>query len=110
MIYSPLIWKKHKRRGDDLCPHCNAELKWIYDDSGWFPCDKEPVLFVMHPTGRHRFIYKKQELSNCVLFKPGDERTKGAPLWGHQQHYYTCAVLRSHRAEYAKNINENLKK
>lgn len=101
-ISSPLIWKKHKRREYfEKCPHCDGELKWIYDGIEWFPCDKEPVLFIMHPEGRSRVIYDKQELSNCLLFKKGDRRIQGAPLWGHQQHYYTCPWLRERRKDYA---------
>ncbi len=103
MISLPLIWKKHKHRDDfKECPHCGAHLKWIYDGYVWYPCDKEPVLFSMHPTGRITVIHKKAELTNCLLYSKGDSRTVGTPLWGHRQHYYTCPWLRKRRVEYAK--------
>lgn len=103
MIFTPLIWKKHKRRPyENECPHCGAPLKWIYDGTEWLPCNKEPVLFATHPDGKLCIIYKKKELNNCILYAKGDPRTVGVPLWGHQQHYYTCPVLKAHRAEYIK--------
>ena len=104
MISLPLIWKKHKHREQwDNCPHCEGPLKWIYDGFDWIPCDKEPVLFVMHPDGKYKLIYEKAELSNCLLFRKGDKRITTSPLWGHQQHYYTCPWLKARRADYVKN-------
>lgn len=106
MISLPLIWKKHKRREPfNECPHCQLPLKWIYDGIEWFPCDKEPVLFVMHPDGRHTLIYDRQELSNCLIYKPNDKRILTAPLSAHQQHYYTCPWLKARRADYVKERN-----
>ncbi len=103
MIFTPLIWKKHKRRdNENICPHCSAPIKWIYDGFDWYPCDKEPVLFSMHPEGNLTIIYKCQELNKCLLYVKGDPRTVGTPLWGYQQHYYTCPVLKKHRASYRK--------
>ena len=107
MTFTPLIWKKHKRRdNENNCPHCQAPIKWIYDGFDWFPCDKEPVLFAMHPTGRLTLIHERKELSNCLLYVKGDPRTVAPPLWGYQQHYYTCPILRKHRAEYIKRRTE----
>lgn len=103
MIFTPRIWKRQKHReNENECPHCGAPLKWIYDNFDWIAVDKEPVLFAMHPEGRLTIIYNKQELNNCLLYVKGDPRTVGTPLWGHQQHYYTCPVLRAHRAEYRR--------
>lgn len=108
IISSPLIWKKHKHRDEfKNCPHCGAPLKWIYDGFDWIPCDKEPVLFTMHPEGRLTIIYNKQEISNCLLYVRGDPRTVGVPSWGHQQHYYTCPWLKKRRADYRR-INNGI--
>ena len=103
MTSLPLIWKKHKHRDDfKECPHCGAPLKWIYDGFEWYPCDKEPVLFTMHPQGCITVVYRKKEFSNCLIYSKGDSRTAGSPLGGHVQHYYTCPWLRNRRMEYAK--------
>lgn len=103
MLFSPLIWKKHKARGwDNTCPHCQGQLKWIYDGITWYPCDAEPVLFRLHPEGRSKIVYKRRLIENCIIYTPEDKKGDGAPLWGYQQHYYTCPVLRKHRQDYAK--------
>lgn len=105
MISGPLIWKQHKHKDEYReCPHCQAPLKWIWGDGVWFPCDKEPVLFTMHPTGKLTLIYKGKELSNCVLYTPRDPRCAGNPVWGYQQHFYTCPHLKEQRAQYKQRI------
>ncbi len=103
MSFTPRIWKKQKyRENENDCPHCKAPLKWIYDGFEWIAVDKEPVLFTMHPEGNLTLIYDKKELNNCLLYARGDLRTVGTPSWGYQQHYYTCPVLKAHRASYRK--------
>ena len=101
---SPLIWKRHKKRlYINNCPHCGKELKWIYDGDEWLPCDREPVLFTMHPTGSQTVVYDRKELPYCVIYRKSDPRCQGTPFRGNVQHYYTCSVLKQIRAEYAKN-------
>ena len=102
--FSPLIWKKHKRRGwDNTCPHCGKPIKWIYDGMDWLPCDTEPILFRMHPDGRDTVVYKRQELERCIIYSGQDKKGDGVPLTGHRQHYYTCHVLKARRREYIEN-------
>lgn len=106
-ISGPLIWKEHRYKdGYKECPHCGAPLRWVYGDGKWYPCDKEPVLFTMHPEGRQTIIYGGEELRKCVLYYPGDPRSVGKPLWGYQQHYYTCTYLKQRRAEYRQRAAE----
>lgn len=109
MISEPLVWKTHKRREDfNECPHCGATLRWVYDGYVWYPCDKEPVLFILHPQGNKSVVYKKQLYDNCVLYKTGDRRFEGmTPLQGNMQHWFTCPVLRESRKEYIRNLMSN---
>ncbi|MBR2343006.1 MAG: hypothetical protein IKA64_01990 [Clostridia bacterium] len=103
MEFLPLIWKQHRHREDfNSCPHCEAPLRWIYDGERWLPCDEEPVLFVMHPTGRVNLVYEKKVIEKCLLYRKGDRRCEGKPLWAYRQHYYTCPVLKARRAEYVR--------
>lgn len=105
MSFSPAIWKSHKRRlWIDRCPHCGAEIVWIYSSSEWYPCDKEPVLFTMHPDGRQTLIYKKRELASCILYDPKDPRCRGLTFKAHIQHWYTCPELRKARREWAERM------
>ena len=96
------IWKKYKRREDfGECPHCGAALSWIYDGESWMPCDKEPVLFTLHPTGKNTVVYRRKVYENCVIFRKGDKRFEGImPLQGNMQHWYTCPVLKEQRKMY----------
>lgn len=101
----PLIWKEHRYKdGFKTCPHCGAQLKWVYGDDKWYPCDKEPVLFAMHPEGKLSLIYNGKETGHCVLYNPNDKRTSGVPLWGYRQHYYTCDWLKQRRFEYRQRL------
>lgn len=98
----PLIWKTHKHREDfNQCPHCNAPLRWIYVGEEWIPCDKQPTLFILHPSGSAKIIYKKQVYENCLIYKKADKRFQGEILEGNRPHFYTCEVLRKQRREYA---------
>ena len=103
-MYQPLIWKTHRKREDfEVCPHCGKPLKWIYDGIEWMPCDKDPVMFILHPAGWRSVVYNRQVYNSCLLYRKGDKRFDGVhPLMGNMQHYYTCEVLRQHRKEYAK--------
>ena len=104
MTSLPLIWKTHKHRDEyENCPHCGEPLKWIYDGLFWIPCDHKPVLFVMHPEGKSSIVYEKQLLEGrCLIFNARDERCRGVtPLWGYQQHYFTCEILKERRRAYA---------
>lgn len=96
------IWKKHKYRGElSECPHCGAPLRWIYDGDGWFPCDKEPVMFILHPSGTKNIVYERQLYTNGLLYRKGDRRFGGVVLQGNELHYYSCPVIRERRREYA---------
>lgn len=103
-MYQPLIWKTHRRREEfSECPHCGKPLRWIYDGSVWYPCDREPVMFIMHPSGRNSVVYGRKLYENCLIYKKGDDRFAGVhPLSGNVQHYYTCEELKKHRREYMK--------
>ncbi len=107
MTSSPLIWKRHKHRENfNFCPHCEKPLKWIYDGDQWLPCDDEPVLFSMHPEGKLTIVFEKKVLENCLLYKRGDKRCAGSPLWGYQQHYFTCEWLKERRKNYIKELRK----
>lgn len=94
----PKILKKHIHREIyNNCPHCGKPLKWITDGLYWYPCDHEPVLFMMHPTGKMNILYRRQLLLNCLIYKPGDKRFTGQPLTGYIQHFYTCDFLKKQR-------------
>lgn len=104
-IFSPLIWKSHKRRLEsNVCPHCGRTIKWIYDGVQYFPCDEQPVLFTMHPDGKQTLIYKKRELDHCVIYNKNDPKCSGVPFKAHIQHYYTCPVLCEQRRRYIEDI------
>ncbi len=107
MIDLPLIWKTHKHREmyGGKCPHCGKEIIWKYHTSGWLPCDREPVLFILHPKGKQPVYYKKELYENGLLYRPGDSRVSGEPLTGHIQHWYTCPVLIQRRKEYMRARN-----
>lgn len=97
------IWKVHRHKGDfDFCPMCGTPLRWIYDGDGWMPCDREPVLFVMHPRGRERVVYQRKVYDNCVIYRKGDERFSDGAIRGNVQHYYTCPVMRENRRAFAR--------
>lgn len=104
MNFQPQIWKSQKHRLEgNTCPHCGQVLRWIYNGSTWFPCDKEPVLFMLHPKGKSTIIYNKELFTNALVYKAGDRNFEGVqPLQGNEPHYFTCAVLRSHRQEFAR--------
>lgn len=104
MLFQPEIWKTHRRRNEyDECPHCGSPLRWIYDGLQWYPCDKKPVLFILHPEGTKHIVYKKELYQNALLYTPGDKRFYGvSPLYGSIQHYFTCPVLIQHRRDYAR--------
>lgn len=98
----PLVWKSHKHKEDfNECPHCGAALRWIYVDEEWIPCDKEPTLFMLHPTGRDQIVYKRQIYDHCLKYETGDRRFSGGILQGNVPHFYTCHVLKERRREYA---------
>lgn len=101
-MFQPQIWKSHKKRDDFTeCPHCGKPLRWIYDGILWYPCDREPTMFILHPTGKNQVLYNRKLYENCLIYRKGDPRFDGVhPLSGNVQHYYTCPVLRSHRKEY----------
>ena len=99
----PLIWKTHKRRDEfNECPHCGASLRWVYSGDVWIPCDREPVLFMMHPEGRSTVVYEKQIFEHCLLYRKNDKRFGSVPLQGNVPHYYTCPVLKERRIAFAK--------
>lgn len=101
MLWTPQIWLSHKRRQYiKTCPHCGKEIVWICDGIDWMPCDKEPVLFSIVPDGKLKIVYHRKVLSGCDLYRRGDDRFDKKPLWGRQQHYYTCPVLKKARREY----------
>ena len=106
-MFQPLIWKTHKRREQfNECPHCGKPLKWIYDGLVWYPCDKEPILFMLHPQGQRELLYNRNLISNCLLYTRGDKRFEGIkPFSGSMQHYHTCPVLREHRRQYMIHMN-----
>ena len=107
-IFSPLIWKTHKKRAyGNICPHCGASIKWIYDGTQYYPCDEKPVLFTMHPEGRQVLIYRRSELDHCVLYDPKNPKCSGTPYRAYIQHFYTCPVLKQHREEYVNNLWRN---
>ena len=98
----PLIWKTHKHKDDFLeCPHCQMPLRWIYVVDAWIPCDKEPTLFILHPQGKQRIVYKRQLYENCLVYRKGDKRFACEVLQGNVPHYYTCPVLKERRKSYA---------
>ena len=100
-ISLPLIWKQHDHRENfNECPHCGKPLRWIYNGEKWLPCDAEPVLFTMHPSGRMNLVHKKEVLEKCLLYNSKDPRCAGSPIWGYQQHFYTCEWLRERRKRY----------
>lgn len=103
-MWRPEIWKTHKRRDDFTeCPHCGKPLQWIYDGNAWMPCDKEPVMFIMHPEGKQTIVYNRKVYENCLLYRKGDRRFDGVhPLMGSMQHYFTCEVLKQHRRDYMR--------
>ena len=103
MIFHPEIWKTHNRKSDFIeCPHCGKPLQWIYDGVEWHPCDKEPVMFILHPNGKNTVIYKRETYENALMYKKDDKRFEGIhPLYGNIPHYYTCEVLREHRKAFA---------
>lgn len=106
--WSPLIWKEHKRREYemDVCPHCGAEIRWIFDGISWLPCDREPVLFIIHPEGRENVVYRRKVIGRCLTYRKGDPRFAGAiPRQGNVQHYYTCPILKAARRDYARRNN-----
>ena len=101
MLFQPKIYKQHERRGyDKKCPHCGRPIVWLTDGVYWYPCDKEPVLFTIHPDGHASYLYKRKLLTHCIRYRPGDKRIEKQPLMGHEQHYYTCPVLRQRRKVY----------
>ena len=101
MIFSPLIWKRHKHRlNDNNCPHCDKPIRWVYDGEGWLPCDRDPVMFIPHPEGSKTVIYHKKEWSGVLLYRRTDERCRGKVFQGLIQHYYTCPILLKHRRAY----------
>lgn len=105
--FSPSIWKSHRKRlYIDACPHCGKPIIWIHNGIDWYPCDKEPVLFTMHPQGKDIVIYKSEELNHCVIYDPKNSKCTGTPFKGHIQHFYTCPVLIKNRTEWAKK-NQN---
>ena len=96
------LWKKHKHKGDfSECPHCGKPIRWIYDGDGWLPCDHEPVMFILHPRGTKNIVYEKQLFTNGLIYRKGDRRFVGVPMRGNELHYYSCAVIRERRREYA---------
>lgn len=100
----PTIWKTHKyRESFNECPHCGAAIRWIYSEDGWLPCDREPVLFIMHPHGNKRVVHDGHILESCLMYRKNDSRFGGQVLSGNVQHYYNCPVLKKRRYEYAMN-------
>ena len=96
------LWKKPKHKGDfSECPHCGKPIRWIYDGDGWLPCDHEPVMFILHPRGTKNIVYEKQLFTNGLIYRKGDQRFVGMPMRGNELHYYSCAVIRERRREYA---------
>lgn len=96
------IRKKHKYKGDfNECPHCGCALRWIYDGDGWLPCDHEPLMFILHPTGTRNIVYEKHLYTNGLIYRKGDHRFVGKPMQGNELHYYSCPVIRERRREYA---------
>lgn len=106
-MFQPQVWKNHKRREQfNECPHCGQPLRWIYDGVVWYPCDKEPVIFMMHPSGKSSIVYNRELYKNCLIYRKGDPRFAGThPLSGSVQHYYSCPILKQHRMEYRRITN-----
>lgn len=69
--------------------------------------DRDPVMFILHPSGKSCVVYNREVLEKCLLYKKGDRRFDGlTPLNGNTQHYYTCEVLKEHRKAYARSYLE----
>ena len=89
-------WLTHKRREPwSSCPLCGAPLKWVLDIN-WTPCDDEPVLYAKG--GNLKLIKNRELIEDCRLYLPGDELLGMALI----PHYYTCAVLKKERREWAR--------
>lgn len=61
-------------RGDDFCPLCGAQVKWIRLISGrWIAVEPEPVLYV--DGGRQWLVddkrYEADIRKRCKVWKPG---------------------------------------
>ena len=107
IILKPLIWKTHnKRLYTNKCPHCGKDIKWIFDGCDWLPCDKEPVLFIMHPEGKKQIVYKRTVYENCLIYQKGDPRF-GVPLQGNIQHYYPCEFLVNERKKFIDKLRRD---
>lgn len=103
IISRPEIWKTHKKKAEfNECPHCGKPLQWIYDGIEWHPCDKEPVLFILHPDGRNEIMYNRELFNNALVYRSGDKRFDGVrPMYGSIPHYFSCPVLKESRRMYA---------
>lgn len=97
-------WKTHKKREPwDSCPLCDQPLKWVYNGVEWMPCNREPILFILHPKGRNAVVYRRRIYDNAILYQPNNNVFyKQQPLQGYMQHYYTCPVLKQERKDYYK--------
>ena len=86
-------WLTHRRRPDwNLCPLCQAPIKWIYDGIVWIPCDREPVL-VYPRLGRKRAVVRRELLEDCAYYANGPIAGE-TPVLAHEPHIFTCDHLK----------------
>lgn len=62
-------------RGDDYCPICGSEIKWIrLLNNRWIAVEPEPVLYIPH--GGKKWLIEGRRwdaefLKDCEIWKPG---------------------------------------
>lgn len=89
----------------DNCPQCNKPLRWLHIEDEWYPCDHEPIMFMLHTEGRNEVIYNRKVYKSALIYSRKDSRFKDNIAnikSGYIQHFYTCEVLKSERKEWAK--------
>lgn len=95
MIFMNKIYLQHYNRGDEICPLCQAPLKWRkIGERKWVPCDSIPVLFRFLEGGKERVIFKGDLVTGVEILRPGNavHFLNQKTYYGLEPHVFTCKV------------------
>ena len=95
-IASEKIYLRYRRRPQwQVCPNCNAGIRWIYCDGSWVPCDEAPVMYVSD-AGSDLVFCRRTPRSKAKILNTAEDFEKAllageaVNTCGFVPHVFTC--------------------